>query len=264
MKRRLERSLKATVLASLALVGSSCTSTRETVASQPSGGVVGGVVAGGVLGASSVDRGLIEVRGYALSPTHRVPTDAIGYAVPVFTDLRQAARFCPAFRSQLTFAGSLERRTPLVVQSYGQRVQIAPFVWPVTSWTNGDKPTCEVLVARYNLAGARMFFDLAQRAIVEAGGRPVDALEPGPFLVTARRTSGAVIVYDLSRAPDNDYGRWLARSVRQLSNPTIANTIVVRPSRRDQVRAFVFGALPAFEGVLNLLIPGYKEERRKG
>lgn len=243
-------------VAMLAVFVLGCTTAKMTAAS-------GGGLLGANDGAAS-GRSVIEVRGYTLSPQDRVPTKAIGYAVPVFTDRAQAVRFCSAFRSQLTFAGSLDGRTPMVVQSYGQTVQIAPFVWPVTSWQARDKPDCKLLVERYNLSGARMFFDLAQRAIVEAGGRPVDALEPGPFIVTARRVSGAVVVYDLSRAPDNDYGKWLAKSVQQLSNPTMGNTMVVQPTRRDQVRAFIFGALPTFQGVLNVLLPGFKDAHDKG
>jgi hypothetical protein len=74
----------------------------------------------------------------------------------------------------LAFKGSLHSNTKLEVQSYGQEAQIAPFVWPVTSWSKTDKPTCDLLSQRYNLTAAQQFFTLAQKAIVAHGGRPVD------------------------------------------------------------------------------------------
>jgi hypothetical protein len=201
--------------------------------------------------------GFIEVRGYALAPQDQVPTNAIGYAVPIFTDMSQIQHFCPLFRSQLTFEGALDAGTPLKVRSYGNTVQIAPFIWPVTSWTSDDKPDCKLLVERYNISGARQFFAIAQQAIRASGGQPADALEHGPFIVVARRVSGSVMVFDLSRAPDGDYKLWLSRAVEQLSNPIVDTTRVVRPPWRDQVRAYVFGVMPVFTGVLEKLIPNF-------
>lgn len=206
---------------------------------------------------------LIEVRGYALAERDKAPESAIGYAVPIFTNREQALRFCPLFRSKLTFSGALDARTPLTVESYGRKVEIAPFIWPVTSWARTDAPTCARLVERYNISGAKTFFQLAQQAIIANGGRPADTLEEGPFIVTARRVSGAVMVYDLTRAPDGDYGLWLSRTITDLSNPGLTTTVVVRPPLRDQVRAFAFGAVPSWEGILEVLIPGFRDAHAK-
>jgi hypothetical protein len=108
-----------------------------------------------------------------------------------------------------------------------------------------------------------MFFQLAQDAIIAHGGRPADSLESGPFIVTARRLSGAVTVYDLTRAPQGDYGKWIATSVGELSDPLDNGlTIIVIPPVRDQVRAFVFGSEPDWERIVNMLIPGFSQRSK--
>ncbi len=245
------------LLAAAVAAAPCCTAPRYATVGGSSGGAVVG-------GGGTAARGLIEVRGFALTPSDRVPAGAIGYAVPIFTDRTQASRFCPLFRSRLSFAGALHAETPLKVQSYGRIVQIAPFVWPVTTWRAGDRPDCTLLVERYDVSGARSFLTLAQQAIRDLGGGPADSLEGGPFIVTARRVSGAVMVYDLSRAPDNDYGKWLSRAVTDLSDPFLTEAVVVKPTRRDQVRAFVFGTIPSWRGILGLLVPGFKDEQDRG
>ena len=207
---------------------------------------------------------LISVEGYVLAPQDKVPDTAIGYAVPVFTNMNDAARFCPLFLNQLTFAGQIKANTNLKVDSYGHTTDIAPFVWPVTSWSKQDKASCDLLSQRYSIAGARMFFNLAQQAIAANGGKPADALQTGPFIVTARRVSKTVMVFDLTRAPHGDYNRWLAQAVQELSNPLIGNSTIVTPTFHDQVRAFVFSNIPVFDGVLQILVPGYREAQSKG
>jgi hypothetical protein len=229
------------------------------------------VGAGGIAGGGAIDPlkqalgpPLVEVRGYALTPENSVPANAIGYAVPVFTSTEQAARFCPAFLNRLSFEGALNSESRLTVRSYGRSVQIAPFVWPVTRWTASDKADCVGLVARYNLSGARTFYTVAANAIRRQGGRPSDTLSDGPFIVTARRVSGTVMVFDLSRAPDNDYEKWLVRSVEQLTDPTLTGRTIVTPSWRDRMRYYVFGSVAAFQPIIDVLIPGFSDEHKKG
>lgn len=221
---------------------------------------------GGLLAGSSDHLGakLIEVRGYALAPDQSVPPAALGYAVPIFTSRDQAARFCPLFVKRLTFGGLLTRGTPLRVRSYGQDVRIVPFVWPVTDWKPSEAPECKRLVERYNISAARNFFQLAVQSIRANGGSASDIIADGPFIATARRVSGTVMLYDLSRAPDTDYQRWFTMAVEQLSNPAInGSSRYVTPPWRDKVRYYVFGSIPAWEGVLKILIPGFANEHAK-
>lgn len=206
---------------------------------------------------------LVEVRGYALPPEASVPPDAIGYAVPIFTSREQAARFCPIFLRRLNFDGILDARTKLMVRTYGQSVQIAPFVWPVTSWRATDRADCGTLIPRYNISGAKVFYALALNAIRKNGGRKSHALTEGPFIVTARRVSGTTMIYDLSRVPDNDYDRWLVQAAEQLTNPTLSGQTYVTPTWRDKVRFYVFGSISSFQGIIDVLIPGFTKEHGK-
>lgn len=224
-----------------------------------------GSAGGGVLNPFSNKPGpmLVEVRGYVLAPSGSVPQNAIGYAVPVFTTRQQAMRFCPAFLKRLNFEGMLDARTKLMARTYGQTVQIAPFVWPVTNWGPDDKADCATLVQRYNISGARIFHTLALNAINRNGGGPAHALTDGPFIVTARRVSGTTMIFDLSRAPDNDYDKWLVRSAEQLTNPTLTGQTYVTPTWRDRMRYYVFGSVDTFQGVIDVLIPGFSAEHRR-
>jgi hypothetical protein len=242
----------ATAIAAVMLVGCSPSNTSSTTN--------GGGLIDGHNGAQN--QKLILVEGYVLAPQDKVPDNAIGYAVPIFTNRDDAARFCPIFLSQLTFQGALTAHTKLIVDSYGQTVDIAPFVWPVTSWSNTDKPDCATLSARYNVSAAKQFFDLAQQAIVAHGGRTADTLEKGPFIMTARRLNRTVMIYDLTEAPDGDYSGWLQTAVGELSNPLdIDETTEVEPSTRDKVRAFIFANEPTFDGILKILVPGYGQKQ---
>lgn len=226
--------------------------------------VPGGVAGGGSLKPIGTKLGpaLIEVRGYTLTPEQSVPENAIGYAVPVFTSSEQAIRFCPAFLKRLSFAGALDTNTKLMVRTYGRSVQVAPFVWPVTNWSAADRADCAGLVRRYNLSGARLFYTIALNAIRQGGGSP-NALSGGPFIVTARRVSGTVMVFDLSRAPDNDYDKWLVRSVEQISNPALSGKTMVTPGWRDRMRYYVFGSVASFRPIIDVLIPGFSKEHDK-
>ena len=207
---------------------------------------------------------LIEVRGYVLARKDQVPTSAIGYAVPIFTNRAEIERFCPLFLSQMSFGGVLDQGTSMRINSYGQEVQIAPFVWPATHWTKEDKADCKTLADRYDTSGARIFLKRAQQTIAAHGGRDVDTLQSGPFILTARRVSGSMVLYDLSRAPDGDYPTWLTRAIEQMSNPAATQTLYVTPNWHDQARYFVFGAIPSFNGILDALMPGFKGAHAKG
>jgi len=240
--------LRSTALALSALAIPGCTNLR-------------GSAGGGLLNPGG---SLIEVRGYSLGPDQSVPADAVGYAVPIFTSKDQAARFCPLFTSKLSFNGSLNGGTKMLVRSYGQTVRIAPFVWPVTGGASGQAGDCRTLVDRYNVSAARTFYSVAAAAIQAQGGGQVQALGTGPYIMLARRISGTVIVFDLSRAPAGDYSEWLDRAIGQLGNPAVGGTGYVTTTLRDNVRFYVFGAVPTFSGILNILIPGYKAEHDKG
>jgi hypothetical protein len=237
------------------LVGAGCASKKS----------LSGVGGGGGARPASTKPGplLVEVRGYVLAPSASVPPDAIGYAVPIFTSREQAKNFCGSFIGRLSFGGRLDSNVKLQVRTYGQTVQIAPFVWPVTSWTTGDKADCVSLVARYNLSGARIFYKLAVDAIRANGGRPSDALSQGPFIVTARRVSGTTMIYDLSRAPDNDYEKWLVRAAEQLTDPSWSRQTYVTPRWRDRMRYYVFGSISTFQGIVDVLIPGFSKEHER-
>ncbi len=206
---------------------------------------------------------LIEVRGYVLARNDQVPANAIGYAVPILTSRQEIDRFCPLFLDHISFSGALNQGTPMRVNSYGQDVQIAPFVWPVTSWSSDDKADCKTLGDRYDISGARTFLKQAQQTIAAQGGRDIDALKSGPFILTARRVSGSMVLYDLSQAPDDDYPTWLTRAVQQMSNPAATQTLYVTPNWHDKARYYVFGAIPSFNGILNVLMPGFKDAHAK-
>ena len=206
----------------------------------------------------------IEVRGYALAPEQKVPADAVGYAVPIFTTKEQAQRFCPLLTSRLTFNGSMDASVKMLVRSYGQTVEVAPFVWPVSAWSAGQSGDCSTLVERYNVSAARTFYARATAEIQARGGGPAQAMGAGPYIMLVRRISGTVMLFDLSRAPADDYPRWLDKAIAQLGNPAVGGTGYVATSMRDNVRFYVFGAVPTFTGILNVLIPGYKSEHDKG
>jgi hypothetical protein len=192
-----------------------------------------------------------------LTPADQVPPDAIGYAVPIFTTRTEAARFCPLALERVGFVGALTSSTPMFLDTYGETEDVAPFVWPVTAWTRGEPFDCAHLVARYNIAGAQVFLRKARRAIAAHGGVAKLANEDGPFIMTARRACGGVMLYDLSRAPNLDWERWLRQAIVDLSRPSDCRVTVVRPVMRDQVRAFVFASAPSWQGILKILVPGY-------
>lgn len=206
----------------------------------------------------------IEVRGYVLMRNDQVPLSAIGYAVPIFTSRQEIDRFCPQFLDRMSISGVLNQGTPMRINSYGREVQIAPFIWPVTTWSERDTADCRTLGDRYDIAGARTFLRQAQETIASRGGRDSDALKGGPYILTARRVSGSLVLYDLSRAPDGDYPTWLTRAIEQLSNPDATETLYVRPNWHDQVRYYVFGAIPSLTGIVNMLMPGFREAQSKG
>lgn len=206
---------------------------------------------------------LIEVRGYVLARNDQVPANAIGYAVPIFTNRQEIDRFCPLFLDYMSFSGALNQGTPMRINSYGQEVLIAPFVWPVTTWSKDDKADCKTLGDRYDISGARTFLKQAQQTIAAQGGRDIDTLKSGPFILTARRVSGSMVLYDLSQAPDDDYPTWLTRAVEQMSNPAATQTMYVTPNWHDKARYYVFGAIPSFNGILNVLMPGFKDAHAK-
>lgn len=206
---------------------------------------------------------LIEVRGYVLVRNDRVPANAIGYAVPILTSRQEIDRFCPLFLDRMSFSGALNQGTPMRVDSYGKEVQIAPFVWPVTTWSENDKADCKTLGDRYDISGARTFLKQAQETIAAHGGRDIDALQSGPFILTARRVSGCMVLYDLSQAPDGDYPIWLTRAVEQMSNPAATETLYVTPNWHDKARYYIFGTIPSFIGILNVLMPGFTDAHAK-
>ena len=204
----------------------------------------------------------ISVRAFVLARDGAIPKDAIGYAVAVFTSPEQADRFCTVFRARLDFAGSLTGTTQLTVTEYGQRIRIAPFVWPTTAWPAGTPSSCANLVARYDFAGARLLL-LAALAQMQAAGAPADALgAEGPFLVAAPRKGGAMTVFDLSRAPAVDYDKWLLRAVETLERGETGGLApIVQPGVRDQVRFVAFGLAPVIEEALGVFLPGYAQAR---
>jgi hypothetical protein len=200
---------------------------------------------------------MIEVRGYVLAPSDQVPAAAIGYAVPIFARRADVERFCPALTARIGFAGALTGATPLRVTTYGQIEDIAPFVWPVTSWSAPAPYDCAHLVAQYNISGAQVFLRKARQAIASNGGSIDVAAEPGPFIMTARRNCNGVMLYDLSQAPPEDYDAWVGKAITELSGPRDCHAMIVEPTFRDKVRAFVFASVPSFNGILKVLIPGY-------
>lgn len=210
------------------------------------------------------DAGVIEVRGYVLARDGAIPKDAIGYAIPVFGTREEAARFCPAFRNRLTFEGAIRATTDLDITERGQRIRVAPFVWPVTSWNGSMQPTCANLVERYDYAGGRTFLAAARQQISARLGASAPALSAGgPFIVTAARKGGAVLVYDLSAAPDTDYDKWLLRTIEAMErgrdNRALAG--VVTPGLRDQVRYVMFSLVPAIDQALGTFLPWYAQAR---
>lgn len=204
------------------------------------------------------------MRGYVLGPSDSVPAGAIGYAAPIFASTEAAARFCPVFRSGLTFAGALTAATPMRVLSMGETVDIAPFVWPVTGWAAGDAPDCALMAARYNVSGAQTLLRRARQTIRAHGGPANAGLSSGPFIMTVHRKGGAVVLFDLSQAPPQDYRKWLDRAVSDLTDPGAHTTQVIRPVPRDRVRAFVFNSVDSWIGVLAVLIPGYAARAAQG
>jgi len=211
------------------------------------------------------------VRGYVLARDGDIPRDAVAYEIAVFRKKEEAARFCPAFLKRLTFEGGLTAQTELSVTSRGKPVEIAPFIWPVTAWTAADKaakPTCEVLVARYDYAGARTFLAEAKSQLgarADLGGAL--ASSDGPFIVVARK-AGATTVFDLSRAPDVDWDGWLVRTIDavEAGAPVAAagGKGVVAPGLRDQLRYYVFAAVPAIDAALGVFVPGYAKAAQGG
>ncbi|WP_087124885.1 MULTISPECIES: hypothetical protein [Burkholderiaceae] len=206
---------------------------------------------------------MIEVRGYVLARNDQVPDGAIGYAVPIFTSRQEIDRFCPLFLDRMSISGALNKGAPMRINSYGQEKQIVPFVWPVTSWSANDTADCKTLGDRYDISGARTFFKQAQQTIGAHGGRDIDALRNGPFILTAKRVSGSMVLYDLSQAPDDDYPTWLTRAIEQMSNPLATQTVYVTPNWHDKARYYVFGTIPAFNGILDVLMPGFKGAHAK-
>jgi hypothetical protein len=210
------------------------------------------------------DAGVIEVRGYVLARDGDIPKDAIGYAIPVFGTRAEAARFCPAFRNRLTFEGAIRATTDLDITERGQRIRVAPFVWPVTSWSPLWQPTCANLVERYDYAGGRTFLAQARQQISARLGASAPALSAGgPFIVTAARKGGAVLVYDLSAAPDTDYDKWLLRTIEAMERgrDNRAPAGVVTPGLRDQVRYVMFSLVPAIDQALGTFLPWYAQAR---
>jgi hypothetical protein len=214
---------------------------------------------GGLVGSGTV---LTSVRGFVLARDGAIPKDAIGYAVAVFTSPAQADRFCDVFRARLDFAGSLQGTTKLTVTEYGQRIRIAPFIWPTTTWPQGTASTCANLVANYDFAGARVMLRAAL-AQMEAAGAPADALgQDGPYLLTAPRKGAAMTIFDLSVAPPVDYDKWLLRAVEVVERGEAGgDTPLVRPGVRDQVRFVAFGLAPVIEEALGVFLPGYAQAR---
>lgn len=204
---------------------------------------------------------IIQARGFVLARDGAVPADAIGYAIVVFAQRAEAERFCPAFRERLTFEGSLRVDTDLSIQVYRKPVEVAPVIWPVTQWrAQTDQPDCAKLVERYDYAGARTWLATARAQIEQTGGAV--KLGAGPYIVTARR-QGTVIVYDLSRAPDSDYGSWLGRTIEGIEtlSPRYANAGVVTPGTRDQVRYWAFGVAREADDALGVFVPAYGKAR---
>jgi hypothetical protein len=206
----------------------------------------------------------IEVRGYVLTQDQTPPTDALGYAVPIFTSLDQAAQFCPMFTARLSMDGALTSRSKMVVTAYGQTVRIAPFIWPATDWPTGSVSDCKSLVQHYNLSGAKIFSTLATDVIRKNGGTVPDGLGDGPFIMATRRASGTVLLLDLSKVPPGDYQQWFDRAVSYLSDPRVDDTGYHAATLHDQVRFYVFGSIPDFMPVLNMLVPSFKTEHAKG
>lgn len=217
---------------------------------------------GGILGRDS-GRTYIEVRGYVLAPDQSVPVDAVGYAVPIFTSSEQASRFCPQFISRLSGGGVLDARTKMKVSAYGRAVQIAPFIWPVSSWTAGSVADCGTLVGRYNLSGAKTFYGIAADQIRAKGGTAPGRLGEGPYIMAVRRATGNVLLLDLSTVPLGDYQHWFDQAVGFLTDPRIGDDGYRSATLRDQVRFYVFGSIPDFMPVLTMLIPSFKAGNAK-
>lgn len=205
----------------------------------------------------------IEVVGYVLSPTGDIPDSAVGYAVPIFADKATAGAFCPSFLNQLNIDGALSASTPMIVKSHGESDEIAPFIWPVTSWPDKTPLDCAHLVQNYDLGQAREFLTEARTQIARQGGQPTALADNGPFILTVRRISRSIAVYDLSKAPDIDYAKWLAKAIERMSNPNRDVAVgIIRPNWHDQMRGYVFGAVPTMDALLGKFMPGYAKVKR--
>lgn len=213
----------------------------------------------GSAGPYAAPKARLEVRGYVLARDGAIPRDARAYAVVAFRQASEAQRFCPAFRARLDFEGALVSGTDLTVTSRGLPVEIAPMIWPVTSWGAADRPDCATLVARYDYAGARAFLQEARRSLAPLGLATTFNATSGPFIISARR-SGSLTVYDLSRAPDADYDRWLVQTVDGIESG-VSGPAVVAPGWRDQMRFYAFSAVPSIEAALDVFVPGYAKAR---
>lgn len=204
-----------------------------------------------------------EVIGYVLGPNGDIPDSAVGYAVPIFTDKATAGAFCPVFLNQLNIAGALTDATPMTVRGHGEANQIAPFIWPVTSWADKTPLDCVNLVQNYDLGQARVFLAKARAQIASQGGQASPLADDGPFILTVKRVSRSVAVYDLSKAPGMDYAKWLKKAIDRLSDPNRdVQAGVIRPNWHDQMRGYAFGAAPVFDAFLGKFLPGYSKAQQ--
>lgn len=163
-------------------------------------------------------------------------------------------KFCPAFMERMKVGRSISRTTEWTVTSYGFKTAVIPFIWPVTRWGANDRYNCKTLVARYNYAGAQAILDKARRALSGKDATPLGNAR-GPFLLTQRQWGDRRVgLFDLSRAPVVDYGRWVTTAAERLSRPPRGASSVIRPAWRDRVRAYVFESVSAWEPLIKSIV----------